>query len=151
MTIVLYHSQTIQLKPNHLLSPQVQRSGPTSLAPIIRRATDLVRRTGLFHLLLVVTDGQMRPDDCHMRHALVEASRAALSVVAVGVGDGPWRALEEWDEGVTDRVFDNFHFVDYHRVARAAKNAEAALALHALMEIPDQFQTILKLKYLDKC
>ncbi|KAG8196748.1 hypothetical protein JTE90_014481 [Oedothorax gibbosus] len=129
---------------------RVQRSGPTSLAPIIRRATDLVRRTGLFHLLLLVTDGQMKADESHTRRALVEASRCALSVVAVGVGDGPWRALEEWDEGVTDRVFDNFHFVDYHQVTRNAKNVQAAMALHTLMELPDQFQTILRLKYLEK-
>ncbi|XP_055940796.1 uncharacterized protein LOC129971234 isoform X2 [Argiope bruennichi] len=129
---------------------RVQRSGPTTLAPIIRRATDIVRRTGMFHILLIVTDGQMRPDETHTRHALVEASKSALSIVAVGVGDGPWRALEEWDERVPDRVFDNFHFVNYHHVVRSARNAEAALALHALMEIPDQYQTILRLNYLTK-
>ena len=129
---------------------QVQRSGPTTLAPIIRRAIDIVNRTHVFHILLVITDGQMRPDDQTCRHALVQASKVALSIVAIGVGDGPWRALEEWDEGVPDRVFDNFHFVNYHHVVRAAKNAEAALALHSLMEIPDQFQTILKLGYLEK-
>ncbi|GFV92896.1 e3 ubiquitin-protein ligase RGLG2 [Trichonephila clavipes] len=129
---------------------QVQRSGPTTLAPIIRRATDIVRRTGMFHILLIVTDGQMRPDETHTRHALVEASKSALSIVVVGVGDGPWRALEEWDERVPDRVFDNFHFVNYHHVVRSARNAEAALALHALMEIPDQYQTILRLNYLSK-
>ncbi|XP_015909737.1 uncharacterized protein [Parasteatoda tepidariorum] len=129
---------------------RVQRSGPTSLAPIIRRATDIVRRTGLFHILLIITDGQMRPEDVPTRHALVEASKSALSIVAVGVGDGPWRALEEWDERVPDRKYDNFHFVNYHHVIRSARNAEAALALHALMEIPDQFQTILKFNYLNK-
>ncbi|XP_054720018.1 copine family protein 1-like [Uloborus diversus] len=129
---------------------RVQRSGPSSLAPLIRRATDLVQRTQCFHILLVLTDGQMRPEDAHSRHALVQASRCALSIVTVGVGDGPFSALEEWDEGVTDRVFDNFHFVDYHKVARSARNAEAALSLHALMEIPDQYQTIIRLGYLEK-
>ncbi|KFM58214.1 Copine family protein 2, partial [Stegodyphus mimosarum] len=129
---------------------RVQRSGPTSLAPIIRRATDLVKRTQVFHILLIITDGQMRPEDTPTRHALVQASKCALSIVAVGVGDGPWRALEEWDERVPDRLFDNFHFVNYHRVVRSARNAEAALALHSLMEIPDQYQTIIRLGYLEK-
>lgn len=129
---------------------RVQRSGPTTLAPIIRRAIDIVNRTQLFHILVILTDGQMRPTDAISRHALVQASKTALSIVAIGVGDGPWRALEEWDEGVPDRIFDNFHFVNYHHVVRSAKNAEAALALHTLMEIPDQFQTMIKLGYLEK-
>lgn len=129
---------------------RVQRSGPTSLAPIIRRAIDIVQRTKAFHILLILTDGQMKPEDMATRYALVQASRSALGIVAVGVGDGPWRALEEWDDRVPDRLFDNFHFVNYHQVLRSARNVGAALALHLLMEIPDQYQTILKLGYLQK-
>jgi len=126
----------------------IQLSGPTSYAPLISRAIDQVKRTNQYHILVIIADGQM-PVEGPSVDALVKASSFPLSVIMVGVGDGPWNTMEEFDDRITTRVFDNFQFVNFSRVTHRAKNPETQFALHALMEIPDQFKAIQELDLLD--
>ena len=122
---------------------RVELSGPTSFAPIIRKAIEITRQNMEYHILLVIADGQViDKQDMETRKAIVEASTYPLSIVVVGVGDGPWDRMAEYDEKLPKRKFDNFQFVDYHRVTKKAKNPGIAFALNALMEIPDQYTAI---------
>ena len=63
----------------------------------------------------------------------------------IGVGDGPWCMMEEFDDSLPTRQFDNFQFVNYNRVIEASKNIDSTFGLQALMEIPKQYATIKEL------
>ena len=101
---------------------------------------------------MIIADGQVTPT-CKKdtEDAIVEASKHALSIICIGVGDGPWDVMEEFDDDLPARAFDNFQFVPFNSImSRVApgKNADAAFATAALQEIPDQFKTIRSLRYL---
>merc|ERR1712093_390664 len=103
------------------ITATVTLSGPTSFAPVIREAIKIVREEHSYHILVIIADGQVTDAGPHgeTARAIIEASEYPLSIVVVGVGDGPWETME------------------------------ARFALHALMEIPDQYAFIKRAGLLD--
>lgn len=145
------------------LVPQLRLAGPTSFAPIIEMAITIVEQSGgQYHVLLIIADGQVtRSVDTERGHlsqqerktveAIVKASEYPLSIILVGVGDGPWDMMREFDDNIPARSFDNFQFVNFteimsKNIERSRKEAEFALA--ALMEIPSQYKATLELNIL---
>ncbi|XP_039256939.2 uncharacterized protein LOC120333673 [Styela clava] len=131
---------------------RVTLDGPTSYAPIINKAIEIVEDTNKqFHILIIIADGQF-VDEGPTAEAIVKASNHPLSIVVVGVGDGPWTMLQRFDDWLPQRKFDNFQFVDYNKVIKefGGKHAETAVALHTLMEIPDQYKTVQELGFLER-
>ncbi|KAA8523388.1 hypothetical protein F0562_009811 [Nyssa sinensis] len=117
----------------------LQLSGPTSYGPVIEAAIDIVEKSGgQYHVLVIIadgqvtrsvntSDGQLSPQEEQTINAIVKASSYPLSIVLVGVGDGPWEDMQKFDDRIPSREFDNFQ-------------KEAAFALAALMEIPIQYK-----------
>ncbi|CAN8015952.1 hypothetical protein HPB47_016605 [Ixodes persulcatus] len=125
---------------------KVQLSGPTSLAPLLQKAQEIAAHSREFHVVLVLTDGQLDPaGEASSRRAVVSCSQLPLSLVLVALGDGPWPALQRWDDELPERRFDNLQLVRHAEVTRGCRNPDAALALHALMEVPDQYRAAVQL------
>mmetsp|Transcript_6025 Transcript_6025/g.13725 ORF Transcript_6025/g.13725 Transcript_6025/m.13725 type:complete len:278 (-) Transcript_6025:110-943(-) len=130
------------------IAPMIKLAGPTNFGPVIRSAIDTVRTEKQYHILVIIADGQVTNYN-DTAAAIVEASNYPLSIIMVGVGDGPFDTMEEFDDGLPSRKFDNFQFVHFNDIIRKhPRNADPAFALAALMEVPEQFQTIRQLGYL---
>ncbi|GKA58314.1 E3 ubiquitin protein ligase RGLG2-like protein, partial [Tanacetum coccineum] len=140
--------------------PQLQLSGPTSFAPIIEMGMKIVEESGgQYHILLIIADGQVTRsgDTKHGQlsaqekstiDAIVKASKYPLSIVLVGVGDGPWNMMKQFDNNIPSRAFDNFQFVNFTKIMSKDMNLlekQTQFALTALMEIPLQYKATLKL------
>ncbi|XP_038972602.1 E3 ubiquitin-protein ligase RGLG4-like isoform X3 [Phoenix dactylifera] len=140
--------------------PLLRLAGPTSFAPIVEAAVDIVEKSnGQYHVLVIIADGQvtrsvetdigdLSPQEKKTIDSIVMASAYPLSIVLVGVGDGPWEDMKKFDDKIPARDFDNFQFVNF--TAIMSKNTslaekEAAFALAALMEIPIQYKATMEL------
>lgn len=135
--------------------PSVPLAGPTSFAPLIRKAMEHVKKEKEKCLtVLVIIAGKVSPTClpsslCRLMHrpvgsipltccapcfadgqvtavketetAIVEASRYPLSIICVGVGDGPWTDMNRFDDGLPQRKVDNFQFVEFAAVQKEAR------------------------------
>jgi E3 ubiquitin-protein ligase RGLG len=123
-------------------------------------ATTIVEQSGgQYHVLVIIADGQVtRSVDTEFGQlstqeqmtvdAIVQASEFPLSIILVGVGDGPWDMMKEFDDNIPARSFDNFQFVNFtaimsKKITQSKKETEFALS--ALMEIPLQYKATLEL------
>ncbi|KAJ8750040.1 hypothetical protein K2173_013955 [Erythroxylum novogranatense] len=138
-------------------------AGPTSFAPIIEMAMTIVEQSGgQYHVLVIIADGQvtrsvdtegglLSPQEQRTVQAIVEASKLPLSIILVGVGDGPWDTMKEFDDNIPAREFDNFQFVNFTDIMSKnydASRKETEFALAALMEIPSQYKATIELNLL---
>ncbi|KAL0353363.1 UNVERIFIED_CONTAM: E3 ubiquitin-protein ligase RGLG4 [Sesamum angustifolium] len=129
--------------------------GPTSYGPVVDAAVDIVERSGgQYHVLVIIADGQvtrsvntsdaeLSPQEEKTINSIVNASLHPLSIILVGVGDGPWEDMKRFDDKIPARELDNFQFVNFTDIMSkhtSSSAKEAAFALAALMEIPIQYR-----------
>ncbi|CAK8567940.1 unnamed protein product [Lathyrus sativus] len=137
------------------IAPLLKLSGPTSFAPVIDAAIDIVESSnGQYHVLVIIADGQvsrssgtphgkLSPQEQATISSIIAASHFPLSIILVGVGDGPWDEMKHFDDNINGRLFDNFQFVNFTKIMSEnteASKKETAFALAALMEIPFQYR-----------
>ena len=138
----------------------VALAGGTCFAPAIKRTLAVYEkatsRKGV-HFCLIITDGPANSfKETHA--ALVEASKAPISVIIVGVGDGPWEDMHAFNASVHEptsggygvRKFNNCNFVCLEdlRAAASGSGGVANLQQAALRDIPRQLEDMLKKKLL---
>ncbi|CAL5375090.1 unnamed protein product [Camellia sinensis] len=126
---------------------------PTSFAPIIEMAITIVEQSECrYHVLVIIADVTANasllfqsPQIKKTIDAIVKAREYPLSIIVVGVGDGPWDMMENFLNDVP--VHDSFKF----QAKIMSKNMdisrkEAAFAIAALRGIPSQYKSTLNLK-----
>ena len=129
--------------------PTLTLSGPTSFVPIIKKAISIVKETKQYHILVIICDGQVT-DVSENRKIIEEASNYALSIICVGVGDGPFGVMENFDDVIKKSKFDNFNFINYFKTCEGhVENPDVSFATAALHEIPEQYAIIKHLGYLN--
>ncbi len=103
-----------------------------------------------YHILFIIADGKVSSENEEETiKAIIEASSYPLSIVMVGVGDGPFDAMIKFDDRLcTKSKFDNFQFVDFHQTIKSSKTPDLTFALNALMEIPEQFRAMKNFNYI---
>eukprot|EP00798_Chlamydomonas_sp_ICE-L_P010749 gene10749-17826_t len=141
------------------VASEVRLSGPTSFAPAICQAMKVdgqVTSNGKSGALATAQEVATIKSIVAARWVLeaaiiksiVAASQLPLSIIMVGVGDGPWDMMESFDDLLPQRKFDNFQFVNYTKLALRFANdpvkRDVNFAKDALMEIPEQFKIIQK-------
>ena len=129
--------------------PQVPLAGPTSFAPIIRMAIQHIQKFYTFTILLILADGQVTSVQ-ETEAAIVEASKYPLSIICIGIGDGPWTEMKRFDDGLPKRKFDNFHFVELLEIENLAKEKEQSFkdmfVCSTLAEVPSQVAELRRLR-----
>ncbi|XP_050945027.1 E3 ubiquitin-protein ligase RGLG3 isoform X3 [Cucumis melo] len=100
--------------------PYLNLSGPTSFAPVIDAAIGIVEKSNWqYHVLVIIADGQvtrnpktppgkLSSQEQATINSIVAASYYPLSIILIGVGDGPWDAMHKFDDNMPQRAFDNF-------------------------------------------
>lgn len=130
----------------------VNKSGPTSFVPFIHKAIEYSRMNPRQHITaIILTDGDVTNLSMNQQ-ALIEASSFPISFIVVGLGDGPFGAMEAADD-FEGRRFDNLQFVNFFATMNAAgrdtQAQEDAFAKKALGELPKQMIEMRKLNLLD--
>ncbi|CAL6093283.1 Copine_I [Hexamita inflata] len=131
---------------------QVRLSGPTTFAPLIYQAIEIEKAYGGNQLiiLIIMTDGDVSNMQLD-KQAIGEASKYPIAISCIGLGDGPFDKMVEFDDMQTGRAFDNFQFVDFTSFQQAStkcENPELALATLVFNELPDQVKDMKRLGYL---
>lgn len=130
--------------------PHVQLAGPTSFAPIIRTAiTHMQEAHDSFSILIILCDGEVTAvQDTEL--AIVEASKYPLSIICIGIGDGPWTQMRCFDDGLPKRRFDNFHFVELNAIEKLSveqkQTFRETFVCSTLAELPSQIAELQRLR-----
>ncbi|CAL6013358.1 Copine_I [Hexamita inflata] len=131
---------------------QVKLSGPTTFAPLIYQAIEIEKAYGGRQLivLIIMTDGDVSNMQLD-KQAICEASKYPIAISCVGLGDGPFDKMIEFDDMQGGRAFDNFQFVDFTKLDEASKQCECpdlVLSTAIFNELPDQVKEMKRLGYL---
>ena len=131
--------------------PKITLSGPTSFAPLLQVVKERLKSKNEYTILAIITDGKIS-DIGTNRKEIEEISKYPVSIICIGVGDGPYDLMEAFDDSVKSYKFDNFNFVDFEKTMKEAEdkeNKDAYFSCVAMSEIPDQYKYIVDHHYLD--
>ncbi|OVA16372.1 Copine [Macleaya cordata] len=139
------------LKRYREIVPHVQLAGwPRSFAPIIEMAMNIVKESSEYHVLLIIAEGQvtrstygqLSPQEKATVNAIGKACKYKLSIVVVGVGNGPWDRMMYFIDNMDCNIscgFPNSTFVNFTQIMSQdmpVSKKEAEFSLEAVGGIP---------------
>ncbi|ETL41003.1 hypothetical protein L916_07933, partial [Phytophthora nicotianae] len=65
------------------ITPTLKLSGPTNFAPVIKETIRAVQKSGGYHILVIIADGQVTNEE-DTRNAIVEASNWPICTLSMG-------------------------------------------------------------------
>lgn len=119
----------------------------STIAPVIYEAIKDTVKNRDYQILVILTDGDLT-DIGRDAQAIIDASNFAISIIAIGIGIGPFTSYSEFDNVLFQRRFDNFNFVNLSELLRAKEQANdppmdaKEFARIVLAECPAQYQDI---------
>lgn len=119
----------------------------STIAPVIYETIRDAVKNRDYQILLILTDGDLT-DIGRDAQAIIDASNFPISIIAIGIGVGPFTSYTEFDNVLFQRRFDNFNFVNLSELLRAKEQTnEPAMdakefARIVLAECPAQYQDI---------
>ncbi|CAL6000501.1 Copine_I [Hexamita inflata] len=119
--------------------------GPTSFIPIINKAIEQQKQSGLLTLCIILTDGAVQNDRSYFN----DASKYPISFVGVGVGKEDFGLIEKM--AAQKGKFKNFSFVKFDEIQKLTikeERPDQIMACAVLNELPEQYSAMKKLKYL---
>jgi len=129
----------------------VKLCGSANYSRLIDKTIEIVKETGKYHILLII--GTNKIDDpvlaYNTRKAIARASSYPISIIMIGVGDGPWNFLANLENSIPDQNFHNFHYVAYDAQIMGAKFPPMELTRQALLHLPQQYKCIRTLDLLE--
>ena len=87
---------------------------------------------------IIITDGMVTDEKLDLK-ALKESTNYPISYIGIGVGNGPFGALEHLDDKIKGK-FDNFHFLNFNEIESITKDDEKPalqMTIHMFSELPD--------------
>ncbi len=131
----------------------VDLGAPTTFAPLIYESINHVIESGYeYHVLFIIADGEISEANVEeTKDAIVRASSYPMSIIMIGVGDGPWDRMIHFDDELPKRRFDNFNFVNFFEEMHkhhfeTEEQRQAHFAFKALVETPFQYGVAARLK-----
>ncbi|KAG5019451.1 hypothetical protein JHK87_015306 [Glycine soja] len=105
-----------------------------------------------------VPRGKLSPQAQATISSIAAASHYPLSIILVGVGDGPWDEMKHFDDNISERLFDNFQLEirrigvwrDIDKLDSTSSNSETNIRAAALMEIPFQYRAAQNIQLNDR-
>ena len=130
------------------ITPSVTMNGPTSFIPIIHKSIEMVKETRQHHILVIICDGECNDIPANIRE-IEEASQYPLSIIFVGVGDGPFGVLENLEQASSRGQFNNCSFVNFTKITGGkTSHSDLVFACTAVNELPEQIIHMKQLGYL---
>ncbi|TNJ28079.1 Phospholipid-binding copine family protein [Giardia muris] len=119
--------------------PDAKQAIGTTIAPVVYRAIECAIQTHDYHILIILTDGDME-DTGRDAQAIIDASNFPISILVVGIGSGPFDTYTTFDNVLFERRFDNLNFVSLDDMIRSQHSEDMAdISRRALLLGPQLF------------